>query len=38
MATETDLLYLIILILLTLVVHLFLSIKGTRPPRRRKRT
>ena len=37
MATETDLLYLVLLILLTLVVHLLLSIKGTRPPRDRKR-
>jgi hypothetical protein len=37
MATETDLLYLVLLILLTVVVHLVLSAKGTRPPRRGKR-
>jgi hypothetical protein len=29
MATETDLLYLVLLILFTLLVHLILSIKGT---------
>ena len=37
MATETDLLYLVLLVLLTLIVHLLLSAKGTRPPRGRKR-
>lgn len=37
MATETDLLYLVLLILFTLVVHLILSIKGTRPTNSRKR-
>ena len=31
MATETDLLYLVILIVFTLMVHLLLAIKGTRP-------
>jgi hypothetical protein len=41
MATETDLVYLILLILFTLIVHLLLSFKsafkGTRPPHSRKR-
>jgi hypothetical protein len=37
MATETDLLYLVILILLTLIVHLLLSFKAPRRRERRKR-
>jgi hypothetical protein len=37
MASETDLFYLVLLILLTLVIHLILSMKGTRRPNGRKR-
>jgi hypothetical protein len=32
MASETDLLYLVLLVLLTLIVHLVLSIRALRPP------
>jgi hypothetical protein len=32
MASETDLLYLVLLVLLTVIVHLVLSIRALRPP------
>jgi hypothetical protein len=37
MATETDLLYLIVLIVFTLIVHMVLSRKGPRRHNRRSR-